>query len=225
MKNNMSTRTALLIGATGLTGGQLLHELLNNATYSKVVAIVRKPLTLHHPKLENLVVDFEKLDLYKEQIKADDVYCAIGTTIAKAGSQEAFRKVDFDYPLQIAKLALWNGARRFILVSSAGANPKSSIFYSRTKGELEEALKALKYEAVIILRPSILLGDRKEQRTGEAMGMFVAEKLSFLFAGPLKAYRGTPVDLLAKQMVKLGTGIGKGIRVVENIEIFELAGE
>lgn len=215
----------MIIGATGLTGEQLLEQLLNNATYSKVIAVVRKPLALHHPKLENLVVDFSKLDLYKEQLKADDVYCAIGTTIAKAGSQEAFTKVDYEYPLQIAKLALWNGARRFILVSSAGANHKSSIFYSKVKGELEQALMQLKYEALIIFRPSILLGNRKEQRTGEEIGRFVAEKLSFLFAGPLKAYRGTPVDLLAMQMVKLGSGNEKGNRIVENAEIFELAGK
>lgn len=223
LKNNMSTRTALLIGATGLTGEQVLHELLNSAIYSKVIAVVRKPLSLHHPKLESLVVDFDNLDKYKAQIRADDVYCAIGTTIAKAGSKEAFTKVDYEYPLQIAKIALWNGARRFILVSSAGADAKSVIFYSKTKGELEEALKLLKYEALIIFRPSILLGDRKEQRTGEAIGQFVAEKLSFLFAGPLKAYKGTPVDILAAQMVKLGTGSTKGVRIVENAEIFELA--
>lgn len=221
----MNTRTALIIGATGLTGEQLLQQLLNNATYSKVIAVVRKPLAIHHPKLENLVVDFSNLELYKAQLKADDVYCAIGTTIGKAGSQEAFKKVDYDYPLQIAELALWNGARRFILVSSMGADAKSGIFYSRTKGELEEAIKALRYEAVIIFRPSILLGDRKEQRTGEEIGRFVAEKLSFLFAGPLKAYRGTPVDMLAAQMIKLGTGNEKGNRIVENGEIFQLAGK
>lgn len=219
----MSTRTALLIGATGLTGEQLLHQLLNNATYTKVIAVVRKPLTLHHPKLESLVVDFDNLDMYKAHIKADDVYCAIGTTIAKAGSKEAFTKVDYTYPLALAKAALSHGARRFILVSSAGADAKSMIFYSKTKGELEEALKQLHYEALIIFRPSILLGDRQEQRTGEAIGQFVAEKLSFLFAGPLKAYKGTPVDMLAAQMVKLGSGTAKGVRVVENAEIFELA--
>lgn len=221
----MSTRTALLIGATGLTGEQALNDLLNSATYSKVIAVVRKPLSLHHPKLESLVVDFENLEKYKAQLKADDVYCAIGTTIGKAGSKEAFKKVDYDYPLQIAEIALWNGARRFILVSSAGADAKSMIFYSRTKGELEEALKNLKYEALIIFRPSILLGDRKEQRTGEEIGRFVAEKLSFLFAGPLKAYKGTPVDMLAAVMVKLGSGTVKGIRIIENAEIFELAGK
>lgn len=218
----MNNRTALLIGATGLVGESCLTELLKSNTYNKVIAVTRRELSISHPKLQTILVDFENLDASKDLLKCDDVYCAIGSTIAKAGSQQAFRKVDFEYPLKLAQLALWNGATRFILVSSLGADASSSVFYSRIKGELEEALKKLNYEWLVILRPSILLGNRKEKRTGEAVGRFLAEKFAFVFVGLMKQYRGTPVDMLARVMVKLGAVNNKGIKLVENNEIFEL---
>ena len=218
----MTNKTALVIGATGLVGEETLKQLLKCADYNKVIALTRKPLSLKNAKFENPVVDFDKPEQYNS-IKADDVFCAMGTTIGKAGSQAAFRRVDYEIPLAVAEFALKNGAAKFILVSSMGANAKSAIFYSRTKGELEQALAKLKYKALIIVRPSILLGDRKEQRTGEAIGRFVAEKLSFLFAGPLAKYKGTPVDLLAGVMIKLANEDKTGVRIVENDEIFEIA--
>lgn len=217
----MADRTAIILGATGLVGEQCLQALLTSPVYDGVLAVVRKPLEIKDPKLKCLVVDFDKLGDYKAELKGQDVYCAIGTTIAKAGSQAAFRKVDFDYPKQLAEIAVWNGAKRFILVSSMGADANSAIFYSRTKGELEEALKTMSLEALFILRPSILMGDRKEKRPGEAVARFVADKFSFLFAGPLRKYAGTPVDLLGRLMVKLGTGNQKGLHVLENEEILK----
>jgi uncharacterized protein YbjT (DUF2867 family) len=218
----MANKTALVIGATGLVGEETLKQLLNSAQYSKVIGLTRRPLDIKHAKLENPVVDFDKPGQYSS-IKADDVYCAMGTTIGKAGSQAAFRRVDFEIPLLVAKLALDNGAAKFILVSSMGADAKSMVFYSRTKGELEQALAQLKYKAVLIFRPSILLGNRKEYRAGEAIGRFAAEKLSFLFAGPLAKYKGTPVDLLAKAMIKEAGENVSGVRIIENNEIFEIA--
>ena len=218
----MTNKTALVIGATGLVGEETLKQLLLSAQYSKVIALTRKPMDIRNPKLENPVVDFDKSEQYSH-IKADDVYCAMGTTIGKAGSQAAFKRVDFEIPLQVAKQALINGATRFILVSSMGADAGSGIFYSRTKGELEQALMKLKYQALIIVRPSVLLGDRKEKRTGEAIGRFIAEKLSFLFAGPLGKYKGTPVDVLAGAMIKLANDGTNGNRIIENKEIFTIA--
>lgn len=206
-----------------MVGEECLKQLLASPEYSSIVALTRKSLPVKHPKVHNLVVDFEYLDRYVSQIKADHIYCALGTTISKAGSQEAFRKVDYEYPLKVAEMAQWEGTQKFILVSSIGADPNSSVFYSRVKGELEEALKKLKFKSLIIFRPSILLGDRKERRTGEEIGRFVAEKLPFIFSGPLKKYRGTPADLLAAQMVKMGVKDAKGIRIIENNEIFDLA--
>lgn len=219
-------KTALIIGATGLVGEQCLNELLNSVAYEKVIALSRKPIKNTKRKLQNIITDFNDLTTIKEQLKADDVFCAMGTTIATAGSQEAFKRVDLDIPLQIAEIARANGAKKFILVSSIGADAKSSVFYSRMKGELEEALKKLRYDWLFIFRPSILLGDRKEKRTGEQIGRFVAEKFSFLFAGPLRKYKGTPVYLLGKQMVKAAqhqqpSSIEKlpVVRIIENEEI------
>ncbi len=212
-------KTALIIGATGLVGEQCLNELLASVAYEKVIALTRKKLALQNPKLQNIVTDFENLERIKDQLKADDVFCAMGTTIGKAGSKEAFRKIDFEIPLQVAQLSLWNGAKKFILVSSLGADAASLVFYSKTKGQLENALMDLKFESLVILRPSILLGDRKERRVGEEIGRFAAEKLSFFFAGPLKKYRGTPVDLLGKLMVSMAQQKIKGVRILENEEI------
>ena len=212
-------KTALIIGATGLVGEQCLNELLASAAYEKVIALTRKMLSLQNSKLQNIVTDYENLEQIKDQLKADDIFCAMGTTIGKAGSKDAFRKVDFEIPLQVAQLGLWNGAKKFILVSSLGADAASLVFYSKTKGELENALMDLKFESLVILRPSILLGDRKERRVGEEIGRFAAEKLSFLFAGPLKKYRGTPVDLLGKLMVSMAQQKIKEVRILENEEI------
>ena len=216
-------KTALIIGSTGLVGEQCLKVLLASNYYSKVIALTRRRLDSKNVKLENLVVDFDKLVTYREQIKADDIYCAIGTTIGKAGSQAAFRKVDFEIPLQVAEIAKQNGAEKFILVSSLSANAKSMVFYSRTKGQLEEALAKLNYGSLIIFRPSLLLGDRKEKRTGEQVAEFLMKKLPFLVSGPFAKYKGTPADLLAATMVKLGTSNVKGVRAIDNDEIFVLA--
>lgn len=212
-------KTALIIGATGLVGEHCLKELLASAAYEKVIALTRKKLSLQNSKLQNLVTDFENLERIKDQLKADDVFCSMGTTIGKAGSKDAFRKVDFEIPLQVAQLSLWNGAKKFILISSLGADAASLVFYSKTKGELENELMKLNFESLVILRPSILLGHRKERRVGEEIGRFAAEKLSFLFAGPLKKYRGTPADLLGKLMVNMAQQKIKGVRILENEEI------
>jgi uncharacterized protein YbjT (DUF2867 family) len=220
MQNN---RKALIIGSTGMVGELCLRELLACNTYSKVVALTRSKLTFTHPKIENYVLDFDQLKNIREYLQCDDVYCAMGTTLAKAGSQEAFRKVDYEYPLKVAQLALWNGAKRFILVSALGASTSSLFFYSRVKAELEQALVQLGYEALIILRPSILLGNRKEKRIGEAAGMWIAEKLPFLFCGPFKKYRGTPANIVAQVMVKMGSSSSTGVQVLENENIFEEA--
>ncbi len=218
----MTNKTALVIGASGLVGEATVKQLLQSQHYSKVIALTRKPLAINNSKFENPVVNFDKPEQYNK-IKADDVYCAMGTTITKAGSQAAFKKVDYDIPMQVANWALQNGATQFILVSSLGADAKSAVFYSRTKGELEESLKALNYKSLLVFRPSILLGDRKEKRTGEAIGRFVAEKLSFLFAGPLGKYKGTPAALLAEAMIKLANDGKTGLRIIENDEIFRIA--
>lgn len=221
-------KTALVIGATGLVGEQCVNELLNSVAYGKVIVLVRRKPEIKHRKLETIITDFENLDAIAAQLKADDVFCAMGTTIGVAGSKEAFRRVDFEIPLKVAQFAKQNGATKFLLVSSMGADASSGIFYNKVKGELEEALKKLKYNWLIIFRPSLLLGDRKEKRTGEAIARFAFDKLSFLFAGPLKKYSGTPVYVLGRLMVKLAQETVPSsveriqvIRIIENEEILK----
>lgn len=214
-------KTALIVGATGLVGKQCLAELLSCGYYDKVVALTRKPLSLTHPIYQNQVVDFDSIPELTKLVKATDIFCCTGTTIAKAGSQQAFRKVDFDLPLNVAKAAIANSASQFLLISSLGADAYSSVFYSRVKGELEHALEQLHFKQLIIFRPSILLGERPEKRMGEAVGQWVAQNMPFIFSGPLKKYRGTPADKLAKAMIAYAQKNLSGTHIIENDEILD----
>lgn len=209
-------KTAIVIGSTGLTGGYLLAELAANPTYSKIIVLVRKASQQNNPKIEELVVDFNKLADFKNKIIGDDVYCTIGTTIKKAGSQEAFSKVDLEYPLSIAKVAKENGAKHFLLMSSLGANAASGNFYLKTKGTLENNLRDLNFDSLSIFRPSILLGPRSEFRLGEKIGIFFMRLFSFLLLGSLKKYRPIHVKQVAHAMVKAGQDGEKGVRVWES---------
>lgn len=209
-------KTAIIIGSTGLTGGFLLAELVANPNYSKIIVLVRKASGQSNPKVEELVVDFNKLSDFKNSLIADDVYCTIGTTIKKAGSQEAFTKVDYEYPLQLAKIAKENGAKHFLLMSSLGANAASGNFYLKTKGNLENALRDLHFESLSIFRPSILLGPRTEFRLGEKIGIFFMRLFSFLMIGNIKKYRPIHVKQVAHAMVKAGQDGEKDFRVWES---------
>lgn len=209
-------KTAIIIGSTGLTGGFLLAELIANPKYSKIIVLVRKASGQSNPKVEELVVDFNKLSDFKNKLIADDVYCTIGTTIKKAGSQEAFTKVDYEYPLQLAKIAKENGAKHFLLMSSLGANAASGNFYLKTKGNLENALRDLHFESLSIFRPSILIGPRTEFRLGEKIGIIFMLVFSFLMIGSAKKYRPIHVKQVAHAMVKAGQDGEKGVRVWES---------
>lgn len=219
----MAGKTALLLGATGLTGGFLLNELAASAAYSKIIVPVRKLIDAPSPKVEVVVVDFKNLGDHS-RFKADDVYCCLGTTIAVAKTKEAFRFVDFDLPLQFAQIALEQGAQSYNLMSSIGAKAKSGNFYLRTKGEIEEAVSALGYKRVNIFRPSMLLGPRKEQRSGESAGKVVMKALGFLWNGPLKNYKPIECATVAKAMLTIGQiEEGTGIKVLESSEIQTVA--
>jgi uncharacterized protein YbjT (DUF2867 family) len=207
-------KTALIAGASGLTGSYLLQHLLESDTYNYVKALVRKPLNIEHPKLAEIVFDFDQPD--PGVIKAEHVYCALGTTIKKAGSKEAFRKVDYEYPLQIAKTAYENGAKKFATVSAMGANTKSMFFYNRVKGQTEEALKQIPFEAIYIARPSMLLGPRKEYRLGEELGKKLMTSLGFLLPGNMKAVHASKV---ANCLVNKMNNYEKGIHIIPSGEI------
>jgi uncharacterized protein YbjT (DUF2867 family) len=195
-------RTALLLGATGLVGGELLTLLLADPEYRQVTVLVRRNLPRTHPKLVQRVVDFKDLTKAADAYKVDDVFCCLGTTIKKAGSQEAFRVVDYEYPLESAKLAARQGAGQYLLITALGADAKSSVFYSRVKGEVEEAVGRLPLKSLHIFRPSLLLGNRQESRTGEKIAIAVMKPLGFLLAGPLKKYRGIEARTVAQAMLR-----------------------
>ena len=197
------TKTALIAGATGLVGGFLLKRLLGSPSYDRVIAVTRRSLGISHPKLTEIITDFETLELAiaKSAIHADDAFCALGTTIRKAGSQPAFRRIDFDYVVNFARAAKASGATRFLLVSAIGASAQSTIFYSRVKGEAENAVSELGFEATHIFQPGLILGDRAERRPAEAVMMGAMPFLNPLLIGPTKIYRGIPADTIAAAMV------------------------
>lgn len=212
-------RTALLIGATGLVGGHCLDLLLNDFAYGKVVVIGRKPVSHKHAKLEQHVIDFDKLSDFASLMRADDLFSCLGTTIKKAGSKENFRRVDFTYQLDVARLAREQGAKQLLLVSALGADPHSSIFYNRVKGELESAVSKLALDAVNIFRPSLLLGERAEFRAGERIAELPMRYVSFLMVGPLAKYRPVTARAVAAAMLKIAKEERTGINVFESDQI------
>ncbi len=214
MKNK---KTALLAGATGLVGGHLLNALLASEHYEKVIVLARRPLEAKHPKLETVLFDYDQPDAAK--VKADDVFCCLGTTLKKAGSKAAQYKIDHDYPLEIGKMAKQNGAKQYILVSSIGADAGSSNFYLNTKGTLEQNLQSLGFETFITLRPSFLLGDRSEFRLGEKIGIVLAKITAPLMVGGLRKYRGVEASAVAGAMVHLANQGLKGFVAVDSDKI------
>jgi uncharacterized protein YbjT (DUF2867 family) len=190
----------LLAGATGLVGGHVLRRLLAHPAYARVEVLVRRELPIHDAKMTQRVVDFDALEAGLS-VAADDVFCCLGTTIGKAGSQEAFRRVDHDYPLALAMLGTAAGAQQFLMVSSLGANARSRVFYSRVKGETERDIAAIGLKRVVFLRPSILRGERQEYRAGEKAGIFIGRMIAPLLVGPLRKYRPIDADDVAAAML------------------------
>lgn len=218
-----SRRTALLVGATGLVGGHCLRLLLADDTWSQVVVLARRRLPTSHPKLVARLVDFDRLGQLSGFPRVTDVFCALGTTIASAGSQRGFHKVDFTYVSETARLAAVSGAQQFLLVSSLGADPSSSLFYSRVKGEAEEAVRKLPFSAVQIFRPSLLAGKRGERRPLERIGVAAFSAFSFAMVGPLRRFRAVSAASVAKALVAVARSAPAGIHVYEVDRIEEIA--
>ncbi len=215
--------TILILGASGLVGGKCLQHSLSDPRIDRVIAVVRRLLDMQHPKLTQLVVDFDKLDNYASDIKADAVLSALGTTLKQAGSSAKFTKVDYEYQLKIAEIAKRNGTKTFVLLSSLGADKKSLVLYTKVKGDVEDAISKLGFEKMAILRPSILLGERKDSRPGEAIGRWVSKKAPFIFTGLLAKYKGIEADTVAEAMINAVQKPYTGVRIVENLEIFDWA--
>ena len=216
-------KTALIIGSTGLIGSQLLDLLLESQEYDKVITFVKRDSGIQHPKLKQHIIDFDKPETYKELVVGDDFFCSIGTTIKKAGSQNAFRKVDFEYPKQFASLAQQNKVKQFLIITSLGADANSSNFYLKTKGEIQDFLKNCAFESISILQPSLLLGNRTEFRLGEKMGVYFMKLFSFLFIGNLKKYKAIQSEAVAKAMFIIAQKNYKGFQIIESDSIQGIA--
>lgn len=189
---------ALVIGATGATGKDLVNQLLQDKDFEEVTIFVRKPVDIQNEKLKVHVVNFENPEEWKSKVKGDVAFSCLGTTLKAAGSKEAQRKVDFDYQYEFAKAAKENNVDDYILVSAYGASPKSKIFYSKMKGELEEAVKKLHFEKITIFKPGML--ERKDSdRTGEVLGSRIIKFANKL--GLLESQKPLPTDVLAKAMI------------------------
>jgi uncharacterized protein YbjT (DUF2867 family) len=211
MNQQTPPKIALLLGASGLVGSHLLQQLLDSPHYAEVVALVRRPLEIQHPKLRQEVIDFDHPDPLK--IIGGDLFCALGTTLKKAGSKEAQFKIDCTYPTEIGRIARENDVQQFLLVSSLGSDAQSSNFYLNTKGALEANLAALNFHCFVSARPSFLLGERTEFRLGEKIGIVLAK-----FFAPLipKKYRGIPAEKVARALIALANQNLGGVHFVES---------
>jgi uncharacterized protein YbjT (DUF2867 family) len=209
-----SARSVLLLGATGLVGREILRQLLGDSTVARVVALTRRPLEdiALADKLRNEVVDFDRLADHGELFAVEQIFSALGTTIKKAGSQDAFRRVDFEMPLAAATLGVQHGVKDFLLVSALGASAGSRVFYNRVKGELEDALRSLPFRSVTIVRPSLLLGDRADWRIGEE----VAKRFGWLAPGRYKPVRASRV---AAALVAAAQHPEPGMCIIESDEL------
>jgi len=201
-------KTAIIAGASGLVGKSLIQLLLSSDDYGQVIALVRKPLGFQHNKLTELTIDFDELANLQDFPEVDDVFCCLGSTMKKAGSEEAFYKIDFTYPLELAKTALAVGADRYFLVSAIGAKKDSKYFYNRVKGELEDQISFLDYRTVYIFKPSLLRGKREESRLGEGFAQALTRIIPFF--GPWKKYQPIHADKVADAIMKVAKQEDKG---------------
>ena len=212
-------KKAIISGASGLIGKNLLTQLLNSTYYSEVLVIVRKTLNIEHDKLKELIVDFDHIDQYSAEIVGDIVFCCLGTTNSKTPDKAQYRKIDYQYPLDIGAIAQNNGVTAYHLVSAMGADVNSSIFYSKTKGEVERDLKAIPFKSIYIYRPSLLDGNREEKRMAEKIMIGLMRFLNPLLMGGLKKYRSIKIETVASAMLKESLTDKKGIFIYSSDQI------
>lgn len=206
-------RTALVAGATGLVGTLLLPRLAADPEYTEIRVLGRRAPAAGSPKVRFVATDFTDLAAHAAALAADDVFCCLGTTLRAAGSRAAFERVDYHMVVDLARATHKAGARRFLVVSAVGASERAGAFYSRVKGRMEQAVRALPFEAVHIVRPSLLLGARAERRPAERIAQVVAPWLSPLLFGPLEKYRAVPADEVASALITLARSPAKGVHV------------
>jgi uncharacterized protein YbjT (DUF2867 family) len=215
-------KTALVFGSTGLVGGHLLDQLIKNENYNKIKLFVRSEIIINDLKVEIVKTDFNNIEKHKEEMTGDHCYFCIGTTKQNSPDKDEYRRVELDLPKQIAQITKSNSVNSFVFVSSGYADPNSSGDYLKFKGLVEEELKRLSFNKLGIMRPSFLIGDRKEKRLGEKLGIFVFKLLSPLFLGPLKKMKPIQSEKVAKAMIKISNGDFRQ-QVFESNEIVEIS--
>ena len=215
-------KTALVFGSTGLVGGHLLDQLIKNENYNKIKVFVRSEIIINDPKVEIIETDFNNMEKHKEEMTGDHCYFCIGTTKQNSPDKDEYRRVELDLPKQIAQITKSNSVNSFVFVSSGYADPNSSGDYLKFKGLVEEELKRLSFNKLGIMRPSFLIGDRKEKRLGEKLGIFVFKLLSPLFLGPLKKMKPIQSEKVAKAMIKISNGDFRQ-QIFESNEIVEIS--
>ena len=219
------TKTAIIVGATGLVGHILLQKLVDDETYEKIIVISRRLPDVTNKKIKLIKIDFDNLKDFAAEIVGDDVFCCIGTIQKKTPNHEIYKKIDYQYPLDLAEITLKNGSTSFNLVSSMGANPNSSFFYPKIKGELERDLSALPFETLNIYRPSLLDGCRTGIRTSENFFIKAMRVINPLLFGSLKKYRSIKVEAVAEAMLQQAKEAASGIHIYQSDEILALVGK
>jgi len=219
----MKNRTAIVFGGTGLVGRALIDELVKSDDYDVIKAFIRSRINIQQAsKINAFIVDFGDIESFARHIRGDDLYICIGTTIKKAGSVKRMEETDRDLPVKISAIACKNGVRRVAVVSSIGANAGSASYYLRIKGEMEKGISEQDFESLAILRPSLLLGEREEQRMGEKAGKIIMKFLGIFLTGKLRKYRGIEARSVAKAMIHI-LGKSKGPAIYESDIIQKIA--
>jgi uncharacterized protein YbjT (DUF2867 family) len=218
----MNARTAIVFGSTGLIGNLLVEELVQYDKYSRIKSFVRQSTGVTETKVEEIVSDFSEPERLSQEIKGDDLFICLGTTIKKAGSVANMEKIDRDLPVKIATVAEANGVKNIAVVSSIGASAASSNYYLRIKGEMEEGIMKLNFENISIVRPSMLLGERKERRAGEIVGKVVMTAFKPVLIGKLSKYRAIHGADVARAMIKMVLE-GQGKNILESNELRKLS--
>lgn len=217
-------KTAIILGATGLTGGILLQHLLKDDRYERIKVFTRKTVGFDHPKLEEHIVDLFELEKVQQDFVADEIYCCVGSTKAKTPDLEVYRRVDYGIPLSAARLAKRNGINCLLIVSALGADPDSRFFYNRIKGEMERDVLQENLPQTYFFQPSLITGDRKEKRTFESLWKQVMKAGNYMLLGPFKKYRSISAQVIARAMIRVANSEYSEIRI-ESDEIKNIAAQ